>query len=297
MRLIIKTILFSLVCSFTFAAISVGDYYSNITKAALAKNWRDVIYYSKILNTQYPKSSFSQDVTFYLAEAYFQTNELIKANENFSKYLSEEFSPKFYEKAILYKFQIAKKFYEGAKKHLLGVKKLPKMLSGKEDALVIFDEVIKALPNDEICAESLFYKGKIQAASEDFKESIETFQSLIRKFPKHELAVESFLEIEKVYFTQADPKKQDPDLLDMAEVNLKKFREAFPKEERTMLAEKDLLQIKEKYAEGLFKIGEFYERTKKPEASIIYYKKIISSFPQTMKAALSQKRLDVLTKK
>jgi outer membrane protein assembly factor BamD (BamD/ComL family) len=298
---LIKIILISFFCTYTFAnnyvAPSVQDYYSDVTKAVNAKNWKDVVYYTRLINTQYPKNNFSQDITFYLGEAYFHMNDLVLANENFSKYLVQEFSPKFYEKAIFYKFEIAKKFYEGGKKHLLGVKKLPKWASGKEDAQKIFDEVISSLPNHEICAESLFYKGKLQKDFEDYKESVETFQTLIRKFPKHEFAIESFLEIGKVYLKQADPKKQDPDLLDMAEVNLRKFKEVFPKEERIALAEKDFAQIKEIYAQGLFEIGQFYERTKKPDASKIYYKKIISAFPNTLKAELSQKRLLILEKK
>lgn len=299
---LIKIIAFSfflLICSLGFTAPSPTpqDYFSSIAKAANQKNWKDVVYFSKMIQLHYPKNNFSQDVTFYLAEAYYNQNELELASSLFSKYLTQEITPKFFEKAILYKFEIAKKFYDGAKKHFLGIKKMPKLLSAKEDALKIFDEVISVLPNDPLGAQSMYYKAKLQFIFEDYKESIETFQSLIRKFPKHELAIESFLEIEKVYLVQADPKRQDPDLLDMAEVNLQKFKEAFPKEEKIALMEKDLSLIKEKYAKGLFEIGDFYERTKKSEAALIYYNKVISAFPSSEMAALSQKRINRLEKK
>jgi len=132
---------------------------------------------------------------------------------------------------------------------------------------------------------------------EEFKESIESFQTLIRKYPKHEYAIESFLEIEKVYLKQADPKHQDPNLIELAEINLKKFKEAFPKEPRLSDAEENFRRLQEIYAQGLYEIGRFYERTKKIDSSEIYYKKILSAYPDSNCAKLSLERLDKIKKK
>jgi outer membrane protein assembly factor BamD (BamD/ComL family) len=272
-------------------------YYSNITKAEKNHNWWDVVYYTRIVMKQYPKKEISRDLFFYLAEAYFNLEQFELANKFFSEYLIGEFSPKYYNETIIYKYQMAKKYYGGMKKPIFGTKKMVKIISAKEDALKLFEEVINAMPHSDIAIDSLFYKGKIQADLEDYKESIEAFQALIRKYPKHELAIESFLEIQKVYLKEADPKHQDPNLVDMAELNLKAFKEAFPQEERIIQAEEDFHKIKEIYAQGLFEIGQYYERTKKNEASELYYKKIISSYPDTNSAKLSQARLEKIKKK
>lgn len=282
--------------NFAFAD-GVLQYYANINKAAKNKEWWKVISYSRMLLNQFPQEALSSDATFFLAEAYFNVNELENANDAFSKYLSREFSPKFYEEALRYKFQIAKKYYEGAKKHLLGSTKMPKLLSGREDALKIFDEVLNGMPNSDMAIESLFYKGKIHALFQEYKDSIDAFNTLIMKYPKHELAIESFLQIGKVYLMQADPKRQDPNLIDLIKINLKKFKEAFPKEDRIKEAEEDIKRLQDTFAKGLYEIGNFYERTKHKEASILYYKKIISGFPDSNCAKLSQKRLDILEKK
>lgn len=271
-------------------------YYSAITKASKNSSWWDVINYSEFFLKQYPKSEIVSEVTYLLAKAYFNVEQFELSNKYFSDYLKAEISPKHYEDAIVYKFNIAKNYYQGIKKHLFGIKKMPKIIPSKEDALLLFNEVLNAMPHSEMAIESLFYKGKINADLEDYKESIDSFQTLIRKYPKHELAIESYLEIEKVFLKQADPKRQDPNLLDMAEINLKRFKEAFPKEERIIEAEKDFRKIQEIYAEGLFEIGKFYERTKKVLASEIYYKKIISLYPDTLCAKLSKDRLGKLEK-
>ena len=115
--------------------LGLQKYYSSITKAYKNQKWWDVIYFSNLLLKQYPKSAFSLDTTFFLAEAYFHVEEFHLANKYFSKYLLKEFSPKFYQEAINYKFLIGKKYYEGSKKHLFNSKKMPKILPAKEDAL------------------------------------------------------------------------------------------------------------------------------------------------------------------
>jgi outer membrane protein assembly factor BamD (BamD/ComL family) len=277
--------------------LGLQEYYSTITKAAKTKNWWNVIYFSKIALNQYPKNEISSDIIYYLAEAYFHVNQYELSNKYFSEYLTREFSPKYYEEAIMYKFRIAKNYYEGTKKPLFGLKRMPKIIPAKEDALKLFDEVLNAMPNSDVAIESLFYKGKIHADLEDYKESIEAFQTLIRKYPKHDYAIDSFLEIEKVYLKQADPKHQDPNLLDLAEINLKRFKEAFPKEPRVTDAEENFRKIQEIYAQGLYEIGRFYERTKKVDSSEIYYKKVVSVYPDSNSAKLSLDRLDKLKKK
>jgi outer membrane protein assembly factor BamD (BamD/ComL family) len=52
--------------------------------------------------------------------------------------------------------------------------------------------------------------------------------------------------------------------------------------------------MQEVYAKSFYEIGQFYERTKKPHASVLYYSKIIKTFPNTKSAELSKKRLKVL---
>jgi outer membrane protein assembly factor BamD (BamD/ComL family) len=132
---------------------------------------------------------------------------------------------------------------------------------------------------------------------DDYKVSVETYQTLIRRFPKHPLACESYIGVGKVYLTQCKNEYPDPDFLDLSEINLRKFRQDFPNEPRVSIADSMLMEMKELYAKNLYETAQFYERTKKPNASMIYYSKILSKYPQTKIAQLSQKRLEVLQSK
>lgn len=252
---------------------------------------------ASLLFHSYKGSPFADEALFYLGVANYNLNELDVANKYFSKYLKKRFSSTLFMDAVRYKFSIAEKFKTGAKKRMLKLKKAPKVLSGKDDAVIIYDEIIAILPNHELAVKSLFGKAEILISFKEYKESIETLQLLIKRFPKTDLAALAYLKIAEVFLKETSPKHQDFSLLDMAEINLRKFRDNFPSDERIREAEKMLLDMKEIYAQSLYEVGSFYERTKKTKASILYYTKVVSDFPETQYAGKSRERLGILSKK
>src|SRR3990167_5293191 len=228
---------------------SVLEYQSYLQEAIREEDWWGVVDYAEILSYHFPESPFAQDTAFLTGEAYFRLGQLELANEQLTAYLNRTASPKHFEEAIQYKFQIAEAFRKGAKKPLFGSHKLPKWMSGEEDALKIYDEVIAALPHGDIAAEALLGKAEIQTRFEDYKPSLETLDLLIRRFPKHDFGAQAFLEKSHVYLMQCRAQDLDPAILDLAEVNLQKFRLAFPREARVLDAEKDFAAIQELFAE------------------------------------------------
>ena len=171
---------------------------------------------------------------------------------------------------------------------------MPKWLSAKDLAVEIYDEVIATLPRHELASEALYRKGKLHYELEDFKASIEAYQTLIRRFPKHTRAPDSYVGIAHVYLKQCEVEFKDPDFLDLARLNVKKFREDFPAEDRLESAQTMLLDMEERYAADLYETGQFFERTKKPKAAALYYHNIKSRYPDTKAAQNSEKRLQKL---
>lgn len=279
------------------ASMSVQEHYSAAIEAYQKKDWEELIHQATIINKNFPSTPFANESIFYLGVGYFHLKEYEMANKEFSIYLKRQATPKHFEEAIQYKFSIAEKFQNGSKKRVLGWEHMPKIVPAEEDALEIYEEVITALPHDDLGAKALFGKAQLFFKEEEYKASVEAYQTLIRRFPKNSLAAESYLGIGKVYLTQCQKQYPDPDFLDLAEINLRKFRLDFPSEERIALAEKMLLDMQEIYAKSLYETGQFFERTKKPHASIIYYNKILTTYPGTQVAQLSEKRLNILRKK
>lgn len=268
------------------------EHYSSMLKALENKEWKRLEKEAYNLGKNFSKTPYASDVSYYLGVAYFNLGDYELANSEFTNYLTCQVSPKFFESAIQHKFQIAEGFRTGKRKHFLGLRTLPRWTSARLDALSIYDEVVSAFPHHELAAHSLYGKSQILASQEDFQTSIETYQTLIRRFPKHFLAIESYLGIGEVYLLQARTKYPDPNYLDLSEVNLRKFASNFPKEEKLELARKTFFTMQEYYASCFYETARFYEKTKKWGAAKIYYKKILAKYPDSEIAVRSLKRLN-----
>lgn len=278
-----------------YYSLPAQDQYHEILNAFQNNDWVRLIEDCKILLATNPSTPFTSAAKYYLGVGYFNRRDFDLADKPFSIYLKEETSPKYFEDAIQYKFRIAEHYGNGARKHIFGVKGMPKWVIAYDDAVKIYDEVITTLPRHDLAAQSLYQKGKLLLSFEDYKESIDAYQTLIRRFPKHSLAPDCYLGIAQVYERRCQKEFADPTLLDLAEINLRKFHKHFPGESRIKAAEHVVQQIKERLAKELYEIGEFYKRTKKPDAAAIYYTNIIDKYPGTSYATKSRKRLKTLS--
>lgn len=240
-------------------------------------------------------SEFQSKAYFYLGVSHFFLEEYDIANTYFSKYLQSNADLAHFEDTMKFKFAIAEQFREGARLHLLGFQSLPKWGSGAAEAIVIYDEVIAAMPASDIAAESLYAKAFALRQQMDWKQSIESLQLLLRRFPKHELAPCSYLAICETYYEQCQYERQNADILAMAEVALRKYADDFPKDHNITQAREYVQGIKELNASGLCETGLFYERKGKPESAAIYYENTINSFPDTKIAGFCKSRLDQIS--
>lgn len=286
------------ICAFAAnnqARESVQKYYSLASESFEKYDWVKVISYCSTIIREYPECLFAKEALFYLGVAYFNLKDFEASNKYFTKYLKDDYSPKYFEEIMHYKYSIAENFKMGAKKRLFGWTKGPKIITAKEDALAIFDEIIASMPMHDLAAKSLFAKGLLLCDFEEYKDSIATFEQLIERFSKNDLAADSYIEIGKVYLKQTTYKTQDLDILDLAELNLQKMKKNLSIENKKIKElEKIVLEMKEKYADGFLQVAEFYEKTNKKEAALIYYTKILNNFSGTQACVTAQKRFNKL---
>lgn len=276
------------------ATRSPAEHFELGCKAFEDHNWKEAARQFRVVSRNYPNTTIGQDSNYYLGISYFYLEEYEFANDAFSQYLKCVNNPQFFQETVELKFAIAEKFKNGAKRRFFGTKQLPKWAPAKSLALTIYDEVIAAVPSHEIAAQALVSKGCLLWSMKDYHECIQSFQMVIKRFPKSELTPECYLLISKVFLEQCKYEFQNPDILAFAHINLRKFKQDFPRDERIVEAEGNVLAIKEVYAKGLYDTGQFYERTLKPRASIIYYYNAIKLFPDTCVAELCRQRLIAL---
>lgn len=276
-------------------APSVQEFYSYMQEAMDEEDWWSAIDYGEIVLYNFPDSPFNQEIPFWMGTAYYRLEQYELANTALSDYLKQSTSPSHFGEAIEMKFAIAEFFREGGKKRLFGSHKLPAILSAKDDALKIYDEVIATLPHHELAAKSLLGKAKIQAEEGDFKPSVETLQLLIQRFAKQEFAADGYLEISRVYLGQSKEQHVDPNLLDLVGANYRKFQAAFPRDDlRLKEANECITEMKELYASHLVETAQFFRKRHKSDASRIYLSTVVSKYPETQAADRAREMLENL---
>ncbi|HRD55015.1 MAG TPA: outer membrane protein assembly factor BamD [Parachlamydiaceae bacterium] len=278
------------------ATLSVDEHYKLGIEALQEKNYKVAAQHFNIVATCFPLSECAQDANYYLGIALFQLEEFDFANDAFSAYISAKNHPQFFIEAIEYKFCIAEAFRKGACRRPFGSKQLPKWASGQALGLTIYDEVIAALPSHDFAVRALYSKACLLRSMKQYRDSIDALQLVVKRFAKHELASLSYVMIANIYLEQCEAEFQNPDLIAFSEINLRRFKEQFPRDEKICEAESIVLAIKETYAKGLYETGQFYERIEKTRASIIYYKNVVDQFPETNVAKICEERLKRLMK-
>ncbi len=260
------------------------------------KDFKRVVELGTVLSEELASSPFAAEGAYFKAEALLQMKEYEKANEAFSYYLSHFNHLKHFQEAMQHKFEIAEAFMNGQKKRLFRSSHLPKIVSGEDDALSIYDEIITALPREEVCAIALHKKARILTTKKQFDEAIEIYQTLIRRFPTHPLAPVAYLDISKVYHQKSVSLFPDPDVLELAKINVSKFENSFPGHEGIMKSKKNLQDMKDHFAKELADMANYFAKKKKKSAAELYYKAILMLYPDSSSAKDANKALEKATK-
>lgn len=260
---------------------SVEDRYGSALTAFQKKEYKAVLDDAKYIIQNAPATPLAAETTFFLAVSYFNLKDFDLANHYFSQFLEKYATKDHFEDAIEYKYKIAEEFEMGSGRHMFGIEKLPKWVSAWDDAIELYDEVIKTLPNHEVAAKALYRKAGMLKNDRKFKEALEAYRTITRRFPKHPLAPESYLAIAKAYFDQSKIDYPDKAFLQQARLNYKRFRKDFPSEERLIEAEALLVQMQDSYAKELWVSAQYFEKKKKYDAARLYYEKIARLYPES----------------
>ncbi len=273
------------------ANTSAEDYYNKVVECLQNSEWKKLVWHAQMLKESFPHSPLTQEVHYYEGKAFYEMSELERANAAFSIYLKQAVTPQFFDETIHYKFEIACRFQDGARRRLFHARRLPKWVRNYEKAIELFDEVITTMPCSELAALSLHRQGKLYLVMKKYDKSISSFETFIRRFPTHFLAPDSYLSVGEAYLMRCK-KQYAADLhLDCAKINLAKFRAQFPTEPRLEKAERQIVHIENVMAASLLEAGEFYRKKKKWKAAALYYRSILKKYPNAPAARISKKYL------
>ncbi len=267
------------------------DHYKEGMSAFKEHHWDEARYHFRIITHNFSRSRWAPESYFRQGMSELFLGEFESANELLSHYLKSQGNPEYFTFAVEAKYHIAEQFRLGKKRRMFSQSYMPKLAGGEMQALDIYDEVTSLVPCERLAAKSYYSKGKLLEEISQIKEAVHSYQTVIRHFPKDELAISSYIAIAELYRRQSELEFQNPDLLELAKINSRRFEIDFPKDPRVGYVKALMLQTEEIHAHGLYETGRIYERKSLPDAAVVYYDSAMATYPDTKIAELCRNRL------
>jgi len=168
-------------------------------------------------------------------------------------------------------------------------------LSGKDEALQMLDRIADEWAPGTVTAEqALRLKADYHYLNGEFDEAEMAYARITRDFPRgryHKIAMLRSGESALARFPGVD--FDDADLLE-AEVYLSDFQQRYPQAAADERIPQILSNVRERRAEKDFRVGRYYERTRKVDAAAFYYRLVAANWPATTWAAEAHNRLVAL---
>ncbi|NGX31855.1 MAG: Outer membrane protein assembly factor BamD [Chlamydiae bacterium] len=274
------------------------EHYQVLQEVIGQKEWQKATDVAERLIVFFPKAPFTKEVHYFIAVAYFHQGRYDFSNRHLNFYLKTK-TPMHFDDALQLKYNIAMIYGGFEKWSIISIRQLAKRIVAKDKALNIFDEIIATVPGHMLAANALFYKAKLLCVQEEYKESRDTYLSLVRNFYKNELAPHCYVGISETFVQEyLDGNSKDPAILEMANLNLEQFQKDYPRSEEIQVVKGHIALMREEYAIEMFEIGKFFEfKKKKPKAALLYYEKIVTAFPETNTAKKCQSRIKDVQRK
>jgi len=246
------------------------------------------------IEQDFPCSKDAENSCFWLGVVEFERGHIEHADEYFGKYLRTSSEQIHFQRALEYRYFIAERLAYGQKVRPLKIRSFPRILSGEETAIEILEDITNTVQTHDLSARSYYLKGYLYWKNLRYRDSIENYQSLIKKFPKHELAADAHLAILYAWKCIAVREPYNPDTLQLASISFEEFRASFPSSSGLIEGEEILESMKEVFARALVRTGRYYLRRGKPGATKVYFERTVALYPQTKWANYASSCLETL---
>ncbi|MBI4335634.1 MAG: tetratricopeptide repeat protein [Candidatus Omnitrophica bacterium] len=261
----------------------------------LAKLYPKAISEFKKLIKVYAQSELAPDAQYYIGRSYEERMEYYAAFLAYQKVIDVYPRSELTDEILERQYRIGNLYFSGQKERLFGVAILPAV----DKALEIFDKVVANAPYGKYADLAQFKIGECYKKNAQFQEAAEAFGKLVSNYPKSVLYGQAKYEV--AYCTYRMSLKPNYDQ-EPTEEAIKEFEEYVKTRdgeggEAIKDAEEALVRLQEKKAESLCNTALFYEKAKRYESAIVYYKDAVDSYPNTTWAKKAFNKITELEKR
>ncbi|HMD68280.1 MAG TPA: outer membrane protein assembly factor BamD [Chitinivibrionales bacterium] len=148
------------------------------------------------------------------------------------------------------------------------------------DVTNILTEVLLQCPGHNAYDSMLYYQAKSLLALKKYAEAKTEFDRIVQTYPSSPFYEESYYLVGYAMFLSSPSVELDQASTKDAQSRLKDFVETYPKSPLADSAREYIAKADAKFAEKEFQAAKFYEQIEQYDAAVVYYKLLISEYPQ-----------------
>ncbi len=245
------------------------------------------------LTDNYKDSKLAPESQYYAGRSYEELGKYYFAFQHYQKTLDDYPYTKRMEEIIKREYNIANIFQSKDSPKLMEME----LSVSLDRAIIMYKKIVDNSPFGEYADKSLFNMAECYRRLRKYDDAIEAYERIVNDYPQSELASESKYQLAYArYEASLDPEYDQ----ETTEEALREFRQISRTTAVPAVAEEAeaaLKELRSKKADSAVKIAEFYERQKKYQSAIIYYKDVVSKFPGTEVSQEAQAKIDYLKTK
>ncbi|MDD3905926.1 MAG: outer membrane protein assembly factor BamD [Candidatus Omnitrophica bacterium] len=245
------------------------------------------------LTKQYEYSEYASKSQYYVGLCYESMNKFFIAYQNYQKAIDNFPHIENLDEIVAREFNIANMFMVKESPKVLGAD----ILTSLDRAIEIYKKVVENAPYGRLADEAQFRMGLATKKAERYDEAIQAFQKILDDYPTSTFVDKAKFEVADCAYKASLKPAYDVEPTQKA---IRAF-EDFSRENRdrslSKEADKTIQRLKDKASEKSLLTAQFYEKQGRYQAAIIYYKDILSTYPESSYVDLANSKISALTER
>lgn len=245
------------------------------------------------LTAYYPDSDLSPEAQYYAGRSYEEIGKYYAAFENYQKTVNNYPYTKRLDEIIMRQYNIGNIFQSQASPKIMEFE----LSLSLDKAVEVYKKVVDNSPFGSYADKALIKMADCYRRMKKYNEAIEAYEKVIKDHPDSNFVAEAKYQLAYTRYEASLNPEYDQESTDEALKEFKQIQQTTAVPAMAQEANKVLDELREKKADSMMKIAQFYERAGKRESAILYYRNITTKYPGTKSAELSAKRIEQLSKR
>jgi outer membrane protein assembly factor BamD (BamD/ComL family) len=239
---------------------------------------------------KYPASELRGEGMVALGDAELAMDNRMQAYKQYEKALDQYPGLEGEERIVRNEFAIGVAFLAGVKQKVFGVFRFP----AYEEGLDILEKVVQRTPGAALAEDAIKAKADYYYRNGEFALAETEYARLAQEFPRGRYPRLALLMSAQSALARFPGLSYDDSALWEARERFLSFRDRYPEYAEQENVSAFVRRIDETLAQKHLMIGKWYAKQKHAEPALIYYRAVVSRWPDSAAAVDARKRLSVL---